>query len=437
MCRASAAPTQSGFGEFKVVSVNGAKGELNASSNETLHLSNSAANGNGTCFALQPFSGSGQIIARIHRSLETTGKTGLVFRENTNTPSRYAKIFISGNNIIFERLLNTNESPITTIQTNANPEWLRIVREGNALSGFYSNNGTNWTQFSADTLEMPEKIFAGFVIEETSQADFEKPRMTSAHWSSPGPGAAFVAPVNILLKTDVASFGGKVEKVEFFYGTRKIGERIAFPYAMTWSNALAGPDLIFAKVTDESGAEFFTESVKLQIKLPPTRVKFLGEDSTTQGNWKGHYGGEGFIIPRHQTNLPRYVQGNFSLSKEYIWTDRTADKRVLLRNDSEERIASFWSLHRRQEIELSLTDGNMHRFAIYFLDWNRQNRVALVEVIDLPTGKVLDSREVSSYSNGKYLVWSMVGRVKIRITPTRGYAYPAGLFFDPEQAKSD
>jgi hypothetical protein len=35
---------------------------------------------------------------------------------------------------------------------------------------------------------------------------------------------------------------------------------------------------------------------------------YLGVDTTTSGDWIGHYGSEGYIIPGSSTNLPNYVQ---------------------------------------------------------------------------------------------------------------------------------
>src|SRR5271163_761129 len=37
-------------------------------------------------------------------------------------------------------------------------------------------------------------------------------------------------------------------------------------------------------------------------------VTYLGVDTETSGNWIGHYGSEGYIIPNSSTNLPNYAQ---------------------------------------------------------------------------------------------------------------------------------
>lgn len=50
-------------------------------------------------------------------------------------------------------------------------------------------------------------------------------------------------------------------------------------------------------------------------------------------------------------------------------------------------------------------------------DYNRQE---LVEVLDATTNAVLDSRSLTSFGDGVYLVWNVRGHVKLRFTYTGG-----------------
>ena len=43
-------------------------------------------------------------------------------------------------------------------------------------------------------------------------------------------------------------------------------------------------------------------------------------------------------------------------------------------------------------------------------------RIQTVEVLDAVSGTVLDSRSLSDFNNGRYLVWNLAGHVKIRAT---------------------
>src|SRR5207237_2551289 len=69
----------------------------------------------------------------------------------------------------------------------------------------------------------------------------------------------------------------------------------------------------------------------------------------------------------------------------------------------------------------------------YTLDWDGNNgRTGRIDVLDAANDAVLDTRDLSAYSSGKYFVWQMRGHVKIRLTNLAGWNQViSGLFFDP------
>jgi hypothetical protein len=69
--------------------------------------------------------------------------------------------------------------------------------------------------------------------------------------------------------------------------------------------------------------------------------------------------------------------------------------------------------------------------ALYNLDWDGGDvRAQRVDVLDATTGAVLDSQTISAFSNGQYLVWTIGGSVRFRVTNTGpGNAVVSGLFF--------
>lgn len=77
-----------------------------------------------------------------------------------------------------------------------------------------------------------------------------------------------------------------------------------------------------------------------------------------------------------------------------------------------------------------MTDGKLHQFALYAVDWDNNGRVETVQVVDANTSSVLDTRSLSSFSNGVYLVWNVSGHVKINVTLNTGInAVVSGVFF--------
>jgi hypothetical protein len=51
-----------------------------------------------------------------------------------------------------------------------------------------------------------------------------------------------------------------------------------------------------------------------------------------------------------------------------------------------------------------------------------------VDILDA-NNTLLDSRSVSSFVNGQYLVWNLSGHVIVKITNTSSNAVLSGLFF--------
>jgi hypothetical protein len=153
-------------------------------------------------------------------------------------------------------------------------------------------------------------------------------------------------------------------------------------------------------------------------------------DTSQQGSWKGVYGRDGYAIPNEATNYPSYAQVTFSNQGNYTWSASTTDVRTLQKSNSSDRIASTWYSGSSFDIDINLTDGQTHQIALYCLDWDALNRSERIDVLDSATGGVLDTRNVSTFSNGQYLVWNIAGHVKLRITNAGGLnAVASGLFF--------
>ncbi|HEY6392337.1 MAG TPA: malectin domain-containing carbohydrate-binding protein [Bryobacteraceae bacterium] len=73
----------------------------------------------------------------------------------------------------------------------------------------------------------------------------------------------------------------------------------------------------------------------------------------------------------------------------------------------------------------------MHQVALYLLDWdNYYGRIERVDILDA-NNAVLDTRTVSNFVGGQYLVWNLSGHVIIRIVNRNAssYAVVSGLFF--------
>jgi hypothetical protein len=157
---------------------------------------------------------------------------------------------------------------------------------------------------------------------------------------------------------------------------------------------------------------------------------FVRNDAITQGNWKTVYGADGEVINGDSASYPSYAQVTFTGATPFVWTSSTTDGRASQNAAASGRIASGWYTNSNMSIDVNLTDGKLHQVALYFLDWDGLgSRAETVEVVDAASQAVLDTRTVSSFQNGQYLVWNLSGHVTLQIALTGGAdAVVNGLF---------
>jgi len=172
----------------------------------------------------------------------------------------------------------------------------------------------------------------------------------------------------------------------------------------------------------------------LPTTLPTTTVAatFTTADTTTQGNWQGVYGRTGYLLAADAQHLPDTLPVTLSGQSGYVWAASSADSRALQKASTPgDRIAACWYTSTSLTIDIDLTDGQPHQMALYLLDWDRLGRVENVTVLDATTGAVLDSRSISAFGNGEYLVWQVRGNVVLRVTNESGSlnGVVSGLFF--------
>jgi alpha-L-rhamnosidase len=83
-------------------------------------------------------------------------------------------------------------------------------------------------------------------------------------------------------------------------------------------------------------------------------------------------------------------------------------------------------------VDITVTGDREYNLAIYFVDWDRQDRRQSVDLFDPATYKRLaPSQLVQDFTEGKYLIYQCRGSVRIRINQIRGdNAVLNALFFD-------
>ncbi|MBU1086084.1 MAG: immunoglobulin domain-containing protein [Candidatus Omnitrophica bacterium] len=184
-------------------------------------------------------------------------------------------------------------------------------------------------------------------------------------------------------------------------------------------------------VTNDYGNVTSNEAVLTVNQQNNTTAVFVNKDTTTQGNWKGSYGLDGYYIEGYGANYPSYLDLDFSGHSNWVWEYSTSDIRALEKVFSDDRAAGCCYSSSSFGIYLEVTDGQTHQVAIYCLDWETTSRRQKIEILDAANGTVLDTQEITdSFNGGIYLVWNISGSVIIRATRTSGdNAVISGLFF--------
>lgn len=163
-------------------------------------------------------------------------------------------------------------------------------------------------------------------------------------------------------------------------------------------------------------------------------VTFLPLDSSTQGNWPGVYGGDGYVIANDGSNnkTPSYATVNFSGASSYTWIPAgpSSDLRLPFTTPtSNNRIGSTFYSGTSFNIDVNLTDGQ-HQVALYLLDLDTTTRKDVITLRNADTQAVLDTRTISNFHNGVWAVWTMSGHVNIQVANNGGInAVVAGIFF--------
>ena len=172
--------------------------------------------------------------------------------------------------------------------------------------------------------------------------------------------------------------------------------------------------------------------------VPTGEAVFIGTDTTTKGNWRAgdfkRYGLIGYRNAGNDLSLPSHAQ--LSMPDLYgHWWDDTTEERALLRPTGTSRTPRAWYSSvgsQTIDFELNLTDGQTHQLSLYCMDWlTWWNTAQTIEIRDAVNNKVLSSQSVSSFIDGKYMIWNVRGHVKVRLTHSSGQQpILNGIFLD-------
>lgn len=199
----------------------------------------------------------------------------------------------------------------------------------------------------------------------------------------------------------------------------------------------------------EADGAFRPEEVQEEIHYRIPAEKF-GEDGSTQGDWRGKYGSQGYVLfnydaaGAHRVKQPdrirSIVYASYDRMAHVRYADAGDDPRALASDRESDTTRSLGAVTTRDPIacwqvmafDLDARDTQPYRISLYFADYERAGRRSAIEIFDLKTKELLAPvYMVRDYGEGKYVTFEAAGPVRIRICQVRGpNAACSGIFFD-------
>jgi nitrogen fixation protein FixH len=173
------------------------------------------------------------------------------------------------------------------------------------------------------------------------------------------------------------------------------------------------------------------------INLTGDGARFVGSDASTRGTWKGIYGSAGWALAKtpNIVNRPPFVSV-LNLpppASVFTYADPTVDSRGLQRPPMFlDRFAAVWADSAAVQLGIEFADLLTHRIVIYCVDWDTVGRAEKIEILNssVPPA-VLDTRSLTAFNGGIYMIWDVSGKVVLRATKTAGAnAVISGIFFE-------
>ncbi|HUS06415.1 MAG TPA: S8 family peptidase [Bryobacteraceae bacterium] len=189
---------------------------------------------------------------------------------------------------------------------------------------------------------------------------------------------------------------------------------------------------VIFRVVNGGGINGIVNGIFFGTPATNSTAAFVKTDSTTLGSWKGVYGAGGYRINGDPGLAPSFAQIAVNGALSWTWAASTTDPRALQKTATADRIAACWYNDAVFTIDVNITDGRSHQLAIYSTDYDTTARSYTVDVVNADSNSFLDSRSLSAYNSGKYLVWNVTGHVQLRFTRNSGYnSVVSGIFLEP------
>ena len=295
-----------------------------------------------------------------------------------------------------------------------------------------ANGAHNLTAVATDTLGQTGSTSVGIPVTTSNTVTLPVISLTA-------PAAGVVS--GVVTVTANASATAGMASVQFKLDGANLGSPVTGTgpnYSFQWNTAgVTGTHILSAVATDAINQTAPSAGVSVTVSNVGPSATFVKLDKTTQGSWKGVYGGDGYLIANDSSNAPSYATVTIpgAAGPSYTWIASTTDVRALLKGASQtDHIASTWYTANNGTpfvFDVNMTDGQTHQLALYTLDYENGGRAENISFLNASTKAVLLNQPMTSFGGGVYAVFNVTGHVQVQVSFTGGplNAVLGGLFF--------
>ncbi len=127
-----------------------------------------------------------------------------------------------------------------------------------------------YTKPSINPIQTPQGAQAASFAAQTVNNNVAANQPPVVNISSPTKSNSFIAPATIIIEATATDPDGTIKKIEFFSGTKKIGELTIAPFIFSWKNVPHGSYVLKAVATDNKGATSTSDEVIVVVEESTT-----------------------------------------------------------------------------------------------------------------------------------------------------------------------
>jgi phosphatidylserine/phosphatidylglycerophosphate/cardiolipin synthase-like enzyme/regulation of enolase protein 1 (concanavalin A-like superfamily) len=215
-------------------------------------------------YVLQPFSGDGQIVARVNAMQNTSvyAKAGVMLRQSTSAGSAHVILDMTPNGGVefMTRSTSGGQTAFIAGASRSFPSWLKLTRAGGTVTGYVSSDGSSWSLVGSTSTSISSSATIGLVVTShdpsvLNTATFDNVAVSSGTPPPPPPPSA---PNIVFYAGDVA--GGRHGSWSVVSdSTAAGGSKLATPDAgvANTNNPLASPsDYVDVSFSADAGVPY-------------------------------------------------------------------------------------------------------------------------------------------------------------------------------------